>query len=93
MEFTQAIIEGTHIRFRPIVMTTVSTLMGSIPLMLASGPGSESRSTLGIVMFSGVAIAAIFTLFVVPVFYHLLARNTGTPEAVAKELEKLSITN
>lgn len=89
VEFGEAIIRGARIRFRPIVMTTASTLMGSIPLILATGPGSESRSTLGIVMFSGVAFAAIFTLFVVPVFYSLFARSTGTPEAVARELEEL----
>jgi multidrug efflux pump len=87
VEFEQAIIDGARIRFRPVIMTTTSTLMGSIPLMLAQGPGSESRSTLGIVMFWGVAVAAIFTLFVVPVFYSLFARSTGTPDAVAKELE------
>ncbi|MDH3509850.1 MAG: efflux RND transporter permease subunit [Gammaproteobacteria bacterium] len=90
IEFSRAIIDGARIRFRPVVMTTVSTLMGSIPLMLASGPGSESRSTLGVVMFWGVGIAAIFTLFVVPTFYNLFARSTGTPDAVAKQLETLS---
>ena len=90
VDFTKAIIDGARIRFRPVVMTTVSTLMGSIPLMLASGPGSESRSTLGIVMFWGVGIAAVFTLFVVPVFYKLFARSTGTPDAVAKQLKTLS---
>lgn len=90
VDFTKAIIDGARIRFRPVVMTTVSTLMGSIPLMLASGPGSESRSTLGVVMFWGVGIAAVFTLFVVPVFYNLFARSTGTPDAVAKQLETLS---
>jgi multidrug efflux pump len=87
LAFEQAIIDGARIRFRPVIMTTISTLMGSIPLMLATGPGSESRSTLGIVMFWGVAVAALFTLFVVPVFYNLFARSTGTPDAVAKELE------
>jgi multidrug efflux pump len=87
LAFEQAIIDGARIRFRPVIMTTISTLMGSIPLMLASGPGSESRTTLGIVMFWGVAVAAIFTLFVVPVFYNLFARSTNSPDAVAKELE------
>jgi len=89
IEFTKAIIDGARIRFRPVVMTTVSTVMGSIPLMLATGPGSESRSTLGIVMFWGVSIAAVFTLFVVPVFYNLFARATGTPDAISKKLEVL----
>lgn len=89
VEFGQAIIDGARIRFRPVIMTTVSTVMGSIPLMLATGPGSESRSTLGIVMFWGVSIAAIFTLFVVPVVYQLFARATGTPDSVSRKLEEL----
>jgi len=89
VDFSKAIIDGARIRFRPVIMTTVSTVMGSMPLMLATGPGSESRSTLGIVMFWGVSIAAIFTLFVVPVMYKLLARGTGTPDAVSRELEAL----
>jgi multidrug efflux pump len=89
VEFTKAIIDGARTRFRPVVMTTVSTVMGSIPLMLATGPGSESRSTLGIVMFWGVSIASVFTLFVVPVFYNLFARATGTPDMVSKKIEIL----
>jgi len=89
VEFGRAVIDGARIRFRPVVMTTVSTVMGSMPLMMASGPGSESRSTLGVVMFWGVSIAAIFTLFVVPVFYNLFARATGTPDSVGRELEAL----
>jgi len=89
IEFKQAIIDGSRIRFRPVVMTTVSTVMGSIPLMLATGPGSESRSTLGIVMFWGVSLASVFTLFVVPVFYNLFARATGTPDMVSNKLKSL----
>ena len=89
VEFKQAIIDGARIRFRPVIMTTVSTVMGSMPLMLATGPGSESRSTLGIVMFWGVSLAAAFSLFVVPVFYNLFARGTGTPDMVSKKLEAL----
>jgi multidrug efflux pump len=89
VEFKQAIIDGARIRFRPVVMTTVSTVMGSIPLMLATGPGSESRSTLGIVMFWGVSLASVFTLFVVPVFYNLFARATGTPDMVSNKLKSL----
>ena len=90
VEFDAAILEGARIRFRPVVMTTLSTIMGSIPLMLTSGPGSESRTTLGIVMFSGVAIAALMTLFIVPVFYSLFARRTGMPDAVERELEAMT---
>ncbi len=89
MEFTDAILEAARIRFRPVVMTTCSTLMGSVPLIFASGPGAESRTTLGIVIFSGISIATVFTLFVVPAFYKLLAARTGSPNAVAHEIERL----
>ena len=87
--FEDAIIEASGIRLRPVVMTTISTVMGSIPLILATGAGSESRMVLGIVVFSGVTLATFLTLFVVPSFYALLARRTGSPQAVAKALERL----
>ncbi|MEJ2132762.1 MAG: efflux RND transporter permease subunit [Gammaproteobacteria bacterium] len=89
MAFDEAILEAARIRFRPVVMTTLSTMMGSIPLILAQGAGAESRMTLGIVIFSGVSLATVLTLYIVPVFYHLLARRTGSPEAVAQELDAL----
>jgi multidrug efflux pump len=60
--------------------------MGSIPLILATGAGSESRQVLGIVIFSGVSVATLMTLFMVPVFYRLLGRQTRSPGAVAAEL-------
>jgi len=92
-EFREAIIGAAGIRFRPVVMTTVSTIMGSIPLMLATGPGSVSRITLGAVIFSGVAVATFFTLFIIPTFYYLLARHTGSPNAIANRLASLNADN
>ncbi|XOV89255.1 MAG: efflux RND transporter permease subunit [Pseudomonadota bacterium] len=89
LAFADAIREAARIRFRPVMMTTLSTVMGSIPLILATGAGAESRITLGIVIFFGVTIATFLTLFVVPVFYQALARNTGSPGAIASELELL----
>ena len=91
VEFNEAILEAARIRFRPVVMTTCATLMGSVPLILASGPGASSRSTLGIVTFSGISVATVFTLFVVPAFYRLLAGRTTSPNAVAHKLERLKV--
>lgn len=88
-EFRDAIVEASRIRLRPILMTAIATVMGAVPLILASGAGAESRSTLGVVIFFGVSIATLFTLFVVPVFYDLLARRTTSPGAIAAELERL----
>jgi multidrug efflux pump len=88
-EFKPAILEAARIRFRPVVMTSLAMLMGSVPLMLKTGPGAESQTALGVVTFSGVGFATVFTLFVVPAFYALLARRTGSPNALAHKLERL----
>jgi len=89
LEFGQALIEACDLRLRPVLMTAISTLMGAIPLIFATGAGSESRILLGTVIFSGVLMTTITTLFVVPVVYNLIARNTGSPEAVSRLLETL----
>jgi multidrug efflux pump len=88
-EFSEAIIGACKLRLRPVIMTTVSTVVGAIPLVLATGPGEASRNVLGIVILFGVAIAALLTLYVVPGFYKLLARRTQSPEAVAHQLADL----
>ena len=86
LPFEQAVIDAAAQRLRPIIMTSLTTVMSSIPLVLASGPGSESRMVIGIVIFAGVSVATILTLFVIPTAYTLLARNTRSPEVTAKQL-------
>ncbi|MCG8443586.1 MAG: efflux RND transporter permease subunit, partial [Caulobacterales bacterium] len=81
-----AILEAAETRFRPIVMTGLSTAMGALPLVLASGAGAESRATIGIVVFAGVLVATLFTLLVIPVFYDLLARFTRDPGWAARRI-------
>jgi multidrug efflux pump len=88
-EFRDAVIEGSRIRFRPVVMTAFSTVMGSIPLIMATGPGAVSRMNLGVVIFAGVSIATLFTLFIVPAFYDVFARRTNSPNAVARRLKSM----
>jgi multidrug efflux pump len=85
--FDEAIYEASLIRFRPILMTSITTAMGAVPLMLAFGAGAETRSVIGVVVFAGVIVATLLTLFVVPAAYSLLARRTGSPGAVARRLE------
>ncbi len=89
MRFSRAILEASDKRFRPIMMTALTTVAGSIPLVLASGAGAETRITIGVVVLAGVLVATFFTLLVVPVAYSLIARGTGSPEDVAKELDRL----
>jgi multidrug efflux pump subunit AcrB len=90
MRFEEAIIEGARVRFRPVVMTAISTVAGAVPLILASGPGAEARSTLGVVVFAGVSLATLLTLFVVPAAYRLLARGTTSPDEIARQLDDLT---
>jgi len=86
-EFRDALVEAAVIRFRPIVMTALATVMGALPLVISTGAGSESRRPIGVVIFTGVSFAVVVTLVVVPVFYMLLARRTGSPGRVAAELK------
>ena len=85
----QAIVEAASVRLRPILMTSIATIMGALPLVIFGGPGSASRATIGIVVVFGVAFSTLFSLFVVPAFYALLAKYTHSPEALAHELDKL----
>jgi multidrug efflux pump len=89
MEFKDAIVEASRIRLRPVIMTAFAAVMGSVPLILAEGPGSASRAALGVVIFSGVTFATFFTLFIVPAVYNLMARRTSSPNAIAHRLDEL----
>lgn len=82
-----AILESSDLRLRPVLMTSVATVVGAIPLVFTSGAGAESRVAIGVVITFGVSIATLLTLFVVPVVYDLLARFTRSPEAVAKKID------
>jgi len=80
-----AVIKAGTIRLRPILMTTVSMIMAMVPLLIASGPGAVSRFHIGLVVASGLGIGTLFTLFVVPAVYLLIARDhAGTQAALAE---------
>ena len=69
----QAIYEASQTRLRPVLMTSAATVFGHLPLVLVEGPGAEARNSIGIVLVGGMAIGTIFTLFVVPALYMLIA--------------------
>tara|TARA_Y100000052_G_scaffold23808_1_gene25836 strand:+ start:20734 stop:23841 length:3108 start_codon:yes stop_codon:yes gene_type:complete len=92
MEFEHALKRAAAQRLRPIVMTGFTTVFSALPLVLASGPGAESRMVIGMVIFSGVLVSAFVTLFVVPTAYSWLARNTGSPLKRTNEIERLEKT-
>src|SRR5205085_4709491 len=78
-----AVTEAAATRLRPILMTTAATVVGHFPLVLAKGPGAGARNSIGIMLVSGMIIGTVFTLFVVPSIYMLVARKH-----VALELEE-----
>jgi multidrug efflux pump len=70
-----AIVEAAATRLRPILMTTAATVVGHFPLVLATGPGAGARNSIGIMLVTGMVIGTLFTLFVVPSIYMLIART------------------
>ncbi|MFQ3578363.1 MAG: efflux RND transporter permease subunit, partial [Verrucomicrobiia bacterium] len=86
LPFDEALKSAAGLRLRPILMTAITTAAGSIPLILAFGAGAETRYTIGVVILSGVTVATLLTLFIVPVGYALVARATGSPSATERRL-------
>jgi len=84
----EALIEAADVRLRPIVMTGITTAAGSVPLLISFGAGTETRLVIGVVILCGVIAGTFFTLFIVPAAYDLLARHTGSPRAVERQLEQ-----
>lgn len=87
--FEEALFEAAKLRLRPILMTAISTVIGAVPLLLASGAGAASRKCLGAVIVYGGLSSCILTLFIVPVAYLTLAKWERSPQALARELDKL----
>jgi len=71
----QAVVEAASTRLRPILMTTAATVMGHLPLIFARGPGAGARNSIGMMLVTGMVIGSVFTLFVLPSIYVLLART------------------
>ncbi|MEL4246955.1 efflux RND transporter permease subunit [Shewanella xiamenensis] len=88
VDFDRAIIQASCQRLRPILMTGITTAAGAVPLVLATGAGAETRFVIGVVVLAGIMLATLFTIYVIPTAYGLFARNSGSPEAIAQQLEK-----
>ncbi|MEX2520081.1 MAG: efflux RND transporter permease subunit [Paracoccaceae bacterium] len=88
LEVREAVVEASVLRLRPIMMTAISTVLGALPLVLASGAGAESRIAIGSVIIAGLSLASVLMLFVTPVLYDLLARFTTPRGAVEKMLAR-----
>jgi multidrug efflux pump len=77
-----AIVAAAKIRLRPILMTTAAMALAVVPLIIAEGAGAAARYSMGLVIFSGLIIGTTFTLFVVPMFYTLIAPGDPAPASV-----------
>ncbi|MGH9538340.1 MAG: efflux RND transporter permease subunit, partial [Terriglobales bacterium] len=84
-----AVIEAAETRLRPILMTTAATVIGHFPLVLAKGPGAGARNSIGIMLVSGMIIGTLFTLFIVPSIYMLVARTHVRPSEGDIESENM----
>jgi multidrug efflux pump len=82
-----ALREASLTRLRPVLMTSAATVFGHFPLVLVTGPGAEARNSIGTVLVAGMSVGTLFTLFVVPVFYSLIAA-THRPEPAAVDAER-----
>ncbi len=75
----EAVLEAASLRLRPILMTTFATVMGVWPLVIASGPGANSRFSIGLMITGGMLVGTVFTLFVIPIFYLPLRQQKENP--------------
>lgn len=83
----QAVRQAAHTRLRPILMTSAATVAGHFPLTLVEGPGAAARNSIGVVLVGGMAIGTVFTLFVVPSIYMLIAKDRGGRGLEDEELD------
>ena len=89
VEFVDAIVQAAVTRLRPVLMTSLCTACGALPLLLAAGAGSEQRRPIGIVVFYGMLVSVFLTLLAVPTVYAILARKTRSPRHVSRLVDRL----
>jgi multidrug efflux pump len=87
-EMFEAVLEASVTRLRPILMTSIATVIGAVPLMITLGAGAESRQAIGTVIVGGVSISTLFTLFIVPSLYLLIGSYTRPRNYIAEQLER-----
>ncbi|MGB5076463.1 MAG: efflux RND transporter permease subunit [Sphingorhabdus sp.] len=86
-EILDAIQQAASRRLRPILMTSIATVFGAVPLAIAGGAGGAARAAIGVVIVFGVTLATLITLVLIPIIYARLARYTGSPEDVTRKLD------
>jgi multidrug efflux pump len=84
----EAVLEASVTRLRPILMTSIATVLGAVPLMISTGAGAEARQAIGTVIVGGVSLSTFFTLFIVPALYLLIGGYTKPRNHIVEQLEK-----
>ena len=92
LERNEAIIDAAVARLRPILMTSLSTILGILPIALALGAGSESRVSMGIAIIGGLIFSTFLTLMIVPAIYSFFSRKTATVSNVTEQVESKTET-
>jgi len=92
VEFVEAVKQASLTRLRPVLMASLCSAFGSIPLLLAAGAGAESRQSIGVVVMWGVLLSMVLTLVVVPAVYAVTARNTRSPKYWTRVIERMKLT-
>jgi multidrug efflux pump len=87
LEVADAIRQAATRRLRPILMTSIATVFGAIPLVIRGGAGAASRHSIGVVIVFGVSLATLITLFLIPIFYSRVAGRTVSPQTVSRRLD------
>ena len=87
-DIRSAVIEASTLRLRPILMTVIATILGAVPLAIASGAGAEARTAIGFVIIGGLSVATVLTLFLTPVLYSVLAGLSRPRAAIEQRLER-----
>jgi multidrug efflux pump len=87
LEVGDAIRQAAARRLRPILMTSIATVMGAVPLVIAGGAGAAARSSIGVVIVFGVSFATLITLFLIPLLYSRVAGRTVSPQTVGRQLD------
>lgn len=88
----EAAHEAAMTRLRPVLMTSVATIAGHFPLTLVDGPGAAARNSIGLVLVGGMTIGTLFTLFVLPAIYILIAKEHRAEVRIADEVPVLEAT-
>jgi multidrug efflux pump len=91
MDKLAAIKEASMTRLRPVLMTSAATVAGHFPLVLVTGPGAEARNSIGLVLVGGMAIGTVFTLFVIPSLYMLIAKQHVPADYIHEEVDDAEV--